>query len=76
MTMPPEIAAAMWAGDQDELWRIAPCICCCHEHTFEHCPARAWEGCRGSGAPTHADLEAWAKHYGMPLFDFLDPYRR
>lgn len=36
--------------------------CCCWEHTFESCPARVWEGCRGSGN-VREDEEAWAKHY-------------
>lgn len=54
---------AMWAGDHDTLWELAPCICCCSEHTFEHCPARQWDGCRGSGTMTRAEIDEWAEHY-------------
>ena len=54
---------AMWAGDVNALQELAPCRCCCYEHTFEDCPARAWEGCRGSGSLTRADIESWVRHY-------------
>jgi len=43
-----KIADAMWAKDLDALEELAPCKCCCNEHTFRDCPARAWHGCRGS----------------------------
>jgi hypothetical protein len=26
---------AMWGGELDALWELAPCRCCCGEHTFE-----------------------------------------
>lgn len=58
-----ELEIAMWAGDIDRLNELAGCQCCCHEHTFGGCPARTWDGCRGSGAMTRAELESWADHY-------------
>lgn len=66
------VEKAMWANDQDTLWKIAPCDCCCHEHTLSGCLARLWEGCRGQGSMTRADYEGWAKHYGMTVDEFLD----
>jgi hypothetical protein len=33
------IEAAMWDSDTALLDELAPCRCCCHEHTFEDCPA-------------------------------------
>lgn len=71
MKRAPELTAAIWAGDHDRCWELAPCHCCCAEHTFETCPARAWEGCRGQGALTAADIAAWARHYGVPVAVFL-----
>jgi len=56
-----QIEAAMWAGDQDVLNELAPCRCCCSEHTFENCPARQWGGCRGG--MTRSEEESWARHY-------------
>jgi hypothetical protein len=71
-----EITNAMWAGDVETLHEIAPCRCCCHEHTFEGCPARQWFGCRGNGVTPEADCEAWQKHYeqfhGMTREQFFD----
>lgn len=58
-----ELENAIWAGDVDRLQQLAECICCCSEHTFEHCPARAWSGCRGQGSMTRAEQESWAHHY-------------
>lgn len=58
-----EIEDAMWAGDIDKLHRIAGCYCCCSEHTFESCPARAWDGCRGGQSSPRAERIAWQKHY-------------
>jgi hypothetical protein len=58
----PRIAVAVWAGDVDLLHEIAPCRCCCWEHTFQGCPARAWFGCRGQGN-TPEDPESWFRHY-------------
>lgn len=57
------IEAAMWRGDVDELQQVAGCICCCADHTFEGCPARAWGGCRGQYTMTRAEVESWAAHY-------------
>ena len=54
---------AVWEGDMDLLWEIADCRCCCDEHTFEWCPARAWGGCRGQYTPTHDEMESWISHY-------------
>lgn len=54
---------AVWAGDLDTLQERAGCVCCCAEHTFEGCPARAWEGCRGQGSLTQDDVEGWVRHY-------------
>ncbi len=69
-----QIETAMWAGDVEKLDELAPCRCCCHEHTFDHCPARQWSGCRGQGSMTRADEAAWARHYekfhGMTLDQF------
>ncbi len=42
-----ELEAAIWSGDTYRLHELAPCHCCCEEHTFSDCPARAWYGCRG-----------------------------
>ena len=47
----------------DREQELAPCICCCHEHTFQSCPARAWNGCRGSGNSAEPDHESWARFY-------------
>ena len=68
MTNPPDdlekrFQNALWAGDVDALEELAPCGCCCHEHTFDDCPARAWHGCRGQGTMTRAEENAWADMY-------------
>jgi hypothetical protein len=72
--LPAEIARAIWEGDVDKLYELAPCRCCCGEHTFENCPARQWGGCRGQGTMTRADYEEWARHYekfhGMARAEF------
>ena len=71
------ICEAVWAGDTDTLWEIAPCRCCCNEHTCGWgCPAYAWGGCRGQGmAEFEEDVEVWAKHYerfrGMSRDEFF-----
>lgn len=66
---------AMWAGDVNVLHELAPCRCCCDEHTFEDCPARAWVGCRGQSTMTRAEQESWARHYqthhGMTQEEFF-----
>lgn len=70
-----DIEDAMWAGDTNKLDEIAGCICCCHEHTFGHCPARQWNGCRGQFTMTYADEAEWAQHYekhhGMSEAEFF-----
>jgi len=68
-----ELENAIWAGDINKLHELAPCVCCCAEHTHEWCPARAWEGCRGQGSVTSKDIDEWARHYGMTRRQFLDP---
>lgn len=57
------IEDAVWRGDTDALYELAPCICCCEEHTFEGCSARFWFGCRGQLTMTRAEHESWAEHY-------------
>jgi hypothetical protein len=66
---------ALWSGNVDRLQELAPCICCCSEHTFGHCPARQWSGCRGGEGLTPRDeYEEWARHYekfhGMTRAEF------
>lgn len=63
MTPDEALKRAMWAGDVDELSRLAPCDCCCDEHFFEHCPAMAWGGCRGFYSLTRVQYEEWVAHY-------------
>ena len=41
------IERAMWDRDYDALDAIAPCRCCCDDHTFASCLTRLWGGCRG-----------------------------
>ena len=67
-----EVKEAMWAGDTDRLQELAPCQCCCSEHTCrEACRAWVWGGCRGYGTKDpHTEAVAWAKHYGMTLDEF------
>lgn len=69
--LPTWMEVAIWDGDMDALHERAGCRCCCSEHTFDQCPARLWGGCRGQGAPTRDDLEEWARHYGVTLYEFL-----
>ncbi len=71
------IEQAIWAGDVSVLHEIAPCRCCCSEHTFENCPARAWFGCRASFADAEAiessERSSWERVYaacGMSLEEF------
>lgn len=54
---------AMWDGSVQLLDDLAPCRCCCHEHTFESCPARLWHSCRGQGSMTYDDERSWLQHY-------------
>jgi hypothetical protein len=60
-----QIEDAMWAGDVETLDRLAPCRCCCSEHTYgSGCPAYAWGGCRGQGRDDPSDdYEGWVRHY-------------
>lgn len=58
-----QLERAIWEGDLNTLHELAPCQCCCSEHTFDSCPARSWFGCRGQGSMTQADYESWARHY-------------
>jgi hypothetical protein len=72
--LPEWMEKAIWTSDLDALSERAGCVCCCcADHTFENCPARAWEGCRGQGTPTNTDLEEWASLYGMTRIEFLNP---
>ena len=68
---------AMWDGDTDKCDEIAPCQCCCHEHTFTTCSARLWGGCRGQGS-TDIDAQSWADYYlktqGMTEEQFFTPF--
>ena len=70
------ISNAMWAGDIDLLNQLAPCRCCCADHTFEDCPARSWFACRGQNNSPFADRESWFRHYekfhGMTREQFFD----
>lgn len=64
---------AMWEGDLDKLNEVAACICCCGEHTFAHCPARLWDGCRSGlkyGENLFDDAEEWRAFYGMTREQF------
>jgi hypothetical protein len=71
--LPKWMERAIWEGDVDALQERAPCVCCCAEHTFESCPARLWRGCRGQDSLTRKDIDEWARHYGMTVYDFLNP---
>lgn len=75
-----EVEEAMWAGDQERLHDLAPCNCCCSEHTSSWCLARLWGGCRGGDGSDEIDVEGWASHYKMTRDEFEnpvseDPYR-
>ncbi len=61
-----KVKQLMWAGGVDELREIAPCSCCCADHTNAYCPARLWEGCRSGlpyGEDEHSEAQKWADHY-------------
>ena len=70
------IYVAMWGQDINKLCALAKCQCCCDEHTFESCPARAWSGCRGQWNNEGAERESWFRHYhdrhGMSEKQFYD----
>lgn len=66
MTLEEQIEAAMWAEDSERLWELAPCVCCCREHTFPNCTARLWNGCYSGlafGESQFEDDRAWFAHY-------------
>ena len=63
LTGDPVLDEALWAGDIGRLDELAPCRCCCHEHTFEDCPARFWYGCRGQYTMPRAEELSWEAHY-------------
>lgn len=72
-----QIESAMWAGDIDMLHQLAPCDCCCDEHTMgPTCPAWAWGGCRGRDSMTRNEMQSWeehyAKHYGLTFEEFYN----
>ena len=73
--LPANLAWALWAGDVDRLHELAPCGCCCWEHTFEWCEARLWFGCRGQGTMTRAEEKSWFQFYketrGMSEAEFF-----
>lgn len=72
------VLSAMWAGDVEKLDELAPCVCCCWEHTFApHCPAFVWNGCRGQDTPAEeAAHEGYAQWYwstrGMTREEFFN----
>jgi len=57
-----DIDDALWAGDLEQLDELAPCKCCCDEHTFSDCPARVWYHCRGQ-YNLQEEAEQWAIFY-------------
>lgn len=68
---------AMWSGNVDRLHELAPCDCCCDEHTSVHCPAREWNGCKSGLAPgeDEDDRSWWVAYYeqtrGMTATEFF-----
>ena len=62
MTLKEQIEQAMWDNDTDRLDELAPCICCCSDHTFSSCLARIRNGCRGSNSDRDIH-ESYAKWY-------------
>jgi hypothetical protein len=65
---------AMWRGDTERLGDMARCRCCCDEHTFASCPARARCDCRGQ-AELDLDEDGWYRVYaearGMTRAEFF-----
>lgn len=60
---------AYWFGNVDELDELAPCDCCCGEHTHTWCTARRWNGCQtqvGCMSAYYTDVDtfvcAWARN--------------
>lgn len=71
-----QLQEAAWDGDDERLRDLAPCSCCCADHTFSYCPARLWDGCRSGleyGVDHLADERSWREHYdkwrGEGFFD-------
>jgi hypothetical protein len=60
-----QLDEAIWADDAGACDELAPCECCCAEHTHLYCPARYWNGCRSGLGPGEEpeDGKSWAKHY-------------
>jgi len=58
-----EIEDAIWAGDTEKLHELAPCHCCCGEHTFKSCPPRVWHGCRGSNSEEPPEYDDYRKAF-------------
>jgi len=69
-----DLDKAIWAGDIDTLDRLAPCRCCCAEHTHKNCPAREWDGCRGFDDPYDPDIwfAFYARTRGMSWDEFYN----
>jgi hypothetical protein len=60
-----QIERAIWEGDVDLLQELAPCRCCCAEHTFEQ------SGCRGSDSVDEASWQKfYEQHRGMSSDEF------
>lgn len=77
-----DLRRAVWEGDLDKLQELAPCVCCCSEHTHVYCEARLWGGCRSGeeyGFSRRQFEEEWAKFYererGMPYDQFFQVER-
>ena len=73
-----QIHQAMWDNDEDKLKELAPCGCCCSDHTFMCCPARHWGGCGGGGLGEKSidmigdDYQKWYEQTrGMTMDDFF-----
>ena len=59
----PALDAAIWAGDVDLVDELAPCRCCCFDHTHAGCPARKVGTCRGQGNTDGEDYDGWKTYY-------------
>ena len=49
---------ALWSGNIVRLQELAPCGCCCAEHTKVSCPTRQWNGCKGDISMNNESLAA------------------
>tara|TARA_Y100000815_G_C13254983_1_gene466989 strand:- start:365 stop:643 length:279 start_codon:yes stop_codon:yes gene_type:complete len=71
-----KIEKAIWEGDEETLHALAPCECCCGEHTYLRCPARLYQACRSglNYEETTPNEDSWLKHYtqhhGMTVEQF------